>query len=69
MLGLSAAKRFYLRGEVGVEGRQLNSGLCVRDGKRAALSHTKARNDILRKEDAKDISDLAEFGLHEGIIT
>ncbi len=60
----SAAEGFNLSREIGVEGRKLNSSLGVRDGKRAALFHAEARNDVFRKQDAKAISDLAEFGLH-----
>jgi hypothetical protein len=69
MAWLGAAERVYLSREIGVERRQLDSGIGFCDGKRATFFHAEARNDILRKEYAKAISDPTDFGLHEGIIT
>jgi len=61
---LGATKRLYLGRKIGVERRQLNSGLGIRDRKCAAFLHPQTGYGFFGKQDAETISDLAEFGFH-----
>ncbi len=69
MARLGATEGFYLSGEVGVEGRQLNSRRGFADRKGAALFRAQVRDGLFGKQDAETVADFAELGLHVEIVT
>ncbi len=69
MTRLRPAKRFYLSGEIGVERRQLDARRGFGYRKRAAFFRPQASDGLLGKQDTETVADLAEFSLHEAIIT